>query len=439
MPEYRYFPKGQTRTIIDYNAIMGLIALGQCAIVCLPVSVVGIIRKLLLDRGLWRTTYVLSYDDMGYYIPTELEFNPIRQEILSALQELENMSCSSDFRAGLADVANAIRALANAQCCSNIGVTIYQGTDEEGGVIFGTEPPGTPGNPETDPPPDGYDTWEEWYAQLCQNIHALVDSFVTTLSNLSYLSIFNLSLLVSAVGAFILMPPAISPMLLYWLAQLVLSLSTLRDLGDWIAANKSELVCAIYNADNAAAAQTAIRGVLSDGLTAASVDANLHPTIISIAMALLSTDTLNQLYDGSMVVSYPGAECDCLQMPCQFSESTGTPGSSVEVVSFNGAYTYVIDVEFGNRVSDGQLYAGWVLSGEIGQECYCANIDDIQVLVGAYVAATGWAAVQCDGQGVGGGLGSFESLEGFDLHSLNINQYGTASLKLRYTLTVLPA
>jgi hypothetical protein len=323
MPEYRYFPKGQTRTIIDYNAIIDLIALGQCAIVCLPVSVVGIIRKLLLDRGLWRTTYVLSYDDMGYYIPTEVEFNPIRQEILSALQELEDMSCSSDFRIGLADVANAIRALANAQCCSNIGVTIYQGTDEEGGVIFGTEPPGNPGNPETDPPPDGYDTWEEWYTQLCQNIHAMVDSFVTTLSNLSYLSIFNLSLLVSAVGAFILMPPAISPMLLYWLAQLVLSLSTLRDLGAWITANKSELVCAIYNADNAAAAQTAIRGVLSDGLTAANVDPNLHPTIISIAMALLSTDTLNQLYDGSMVVSYPGAECNCVEMPCTFTMSIG--------------------------------------------------------------------------------------------------------------------
>jgi hypothetical protein len=373
MPEYRYFPKGQTRTIIDYNAIIDLIALGQCAMVCLPVSVVGIIRKLLLDRGLWRTTYVLSYDDMGYYIPTEVEFNPIRQEILSALQELEDMSCSSDFRLGLADVANAIRALANAQCCSNIGVTIYQGTDEEGGVIFGTEPPGNPGNPETDPPPDGYDTWEEWYAQLCQNIHALVDSFVTTLSNLSYLSVFNLGLLVSAVGAFILMPPAISPMLLYWLAQLVLSLSTLRDLGDWIAANKSELVCAIYNAGDAAAAQTAIRGVLSDGLTAASVDPTLHPTIISIAMALLSTDTLNQLYDGSMVVSYPGAECDCVELPCTFTVTIGEIDGVAVQENGNILVTFIsaLDPDTGNRqaiawtMDNSDAAFSWVQTSEL--------------------------------------------------------------------------
>lgn len=345
MPEFRYFPKGQTRTIVDYNAIVDLIALGECAIVCLPVSVVGIIRKLLLDRGLWRTTYVMSYTDTGYYIPSEVEFHPVRQEILTALEELNEMSCTSDFRLGLADVANAIRALANAQCCSNIGVTIVQGTDDEGDIIYGSEPPIGRGDPEVDPPPDGYDTWEDWFDQLCQNAYALTDSFIATLSNLSYLSVFNLSLLVAAVGAFILVPPSISPMLLFWLAQLVLSLSTLRDLGSWIEANKTEMVCAIYNADNAAGAQTAIRAVIRAGLVAASVDSALHETITNIAMALLSTDTLNQLYTGDMRVVYPGAECNCLEAICDVTMEVGSIQGSTVLENGNILITFVSDVD----------------------------------------------------------------------------------------------
>lgn len=325
MPELRPYPKGSSRTLIDYTAITELIGVGEGAIVCLPVSVIPIIRKLLLDRGLWRTTYVIDYGEMGYTIPTDVEFNPIRQIILETLQEIENMTCASDVKLGLLAVANAITALARAQCCNTVGVNIYQGTDEEGDIIYGTEPPIDFGDPEVDPPPDGYETWDDWFDQLCQNTYALADSFIATLSNLSYLSVFNLSVLVGAVGAFILLPPSISPMLLFWLAQLILSLSTLRELGAWLESNKNELVCAIYNADNAASAQTAIRGVLRTGLTDASIDPALHETILNIAMALLSTDTLNQLYTGEMKVTYPGADCEgCLQLPCEFEMVIGS-------------------------------------------------------------------------------------------------------------------
>src|SRR3989337_2033864 len=115
MSEFRKWPKTTTRTIIDFDRLIDRLQSQGDTLVCLPVALVDIIRKLLRDRGLWRTTYAKDQDDIGYTIPTEEEFKPIEDMISEFLWETNEMRCQ--------DLINALNGIAASisGCCQNFG------------------------------------------------------------------------------------------------------------------------------------------------------------------------------------------------------------------------------------------------------------------------------------------------------------------------------
>src|SRR3989337_4144876 len=77
MSEFRKWPKTTTRTIIDFERLLGRLDTEGDTLICAPVALVDIIRKLLRDRGLWRTTYAKDQYETGYTLPTTEELKPI--------------------------------------------------------------------------------------------------------------------------------------------------------------------------------------------------------------------------------------------------------------------------------------------------------------------------------------------------------------------------
>lgn len=301
----------------------------------------------------WPSRWVGNLDNIsGYSYPSNLLRNTGRlddlEEALTNVERLEAKiimaSClddlatavtgqGDDIRAGLEAIGRSLLAIANRPCCGD-GVTVnvaIRGLTEQGNMSYGTQEGIVQGDPEQEAPPEGFASWEEFFAKKCTAANALADGFVTSLRGLSILAIINTTglgaLIGGAIGGFIVLPAAAIPIIVAAMIGLGLSITVLGLIADYIETNRDDFVCGLYLSGSAMAAQDFISGVIDEALAALVVASALHPLIRTIAMVMASTDTLNQLFDGSMQATYPDADC---------SGCEETPGDLVFSVSDNG-------------------------------------------------------------------------------------------------------
>lgn len=276
---------------------------------------VTLIRAALWPELTWETRIVRPISGDLYETSTDQEYQQV-QEALNLLDyKLVGVKLMSLEEAIMyfADVLSS--AILNKPCCpSEVNLTIVQGTTPGGEITYGTEEGVTAtGDPETDPPPDGFETWEEFFAHKCAIANTIVDGIIATMGNLGLVSIVNATALATLIGAawvgIIALPLAFIPIAGAALVALGVSIGVLNSLAGYLAANREEIVCGLYEADNYATAADFFMSIIDEGLAALAVASALHPAIRTIALLLASTDTINQLWDAQLSISYSGADC----------------------------------------------------------------------------------------------------------------------------------
>lgn len=328
MSDFRRYPQGTSRTLIDANKVLDRLANAGDVFICLPVGLLDIIRKLLIDRGLWKTTYVMSNDDFGYVIPTEAQFNPIRQAIVEFLEETNIMRCE-DFISAL----NGIRA-AIAQCCGSAGPGQVQVGEE---LYYGTQQPLE--KPTTFGEGQEFETEEEFNAHLCEFANDLVSAIIQSLNGWSILT--AVLVLAGAVGvALFVANPPLAIFIAFVAAGFVFA--GFHTLANYIADHREDWVCAIYRADGYAAVLAAIDEVLQTALTDLDLLDYQQP-MEDLFHAMISTDFMNQAYQ-AIGLPEPFDPVDCSQCPVDLEITVeADPSLPAADVSYTGTAEAPVD------------------------------------------------------------------------------------------------
>jgi len=230
----------------------------------------------------------------------------------------------------LSEIASALRLLAQNQCCGesiggNGGIQIV--IESPGAVltpIYGSQPPGslTPG----EVPPDYPGTLEEYDADKCRTAAAIIRGTIETMRGWSYINFAQttglLLVCIAAVAGAIVMPPAIIPVLIAAAVVTTGIANGLRGLADQIEADFDTWVCYLYEGESV----EVIIGFVSDALDAAialiPATGALAVALKTIALVILNSDTLNQLFSMSQGQgdAYDCSGCGEQSCPDTFAE-----------------------------------------------------------------------------------------------------------------------
>jgi len=343
---------------------------------------VTLIRAALWPELTWETRIVRPIEGDLYETSTDEEY----QQVQEALNLLDYKLVGSKLMTLESAIMYLADTLASAYlgrpCCpSDVNVNIVQGSTPGGDIIYGTgEGVASTGDPETDPPPEGFEDWESFFTHKCQIANTIVDGVIDTLGNLSFVSIVNATVLGTLIGAawvgIIALPVAFIPVAGAALVALGVSIGVLNDVAGYLADNREELVCGLYEADNYAAAADFFMSVIDEALSALAVASSLHPAIRTLALLLASTDTINQLWDAQLTISYPDADCSGCGPSCDldsiviYNDGTDDWGAIDSDVTVGSQRTIT-----GHMTSVGGLYRFGLTTG-VDSGC-CWVIDEI--------------------------------------------------------------
>jgi hypothetical protein len=252
-----------------------------------------------------------------------------RQITAQSLPEREVLMACGDE--GLNAIALAIEALATATATANSGGccedrTIdtsggYQGTvPSDGGdvPIYGSVPPKGLDPGETYPPE--FETQEAFDQHKCSIAYAIFDGVLLTLSFLSGISIANISALAGIIGAgiagILIFPPSALVIMVGAVLAIGGFLAMFLDIRNLMLERKMDFICAMYDTTSVSEAISTIADLL-DVIIALIPASGLVGNALKVAMlALFNSDTLNQLYETSVDILYPDADCSSCCPEC---------------------------------------------------------------------------------------------------------------------------
>ena len=375
MPEFRRYPKGSSRQIIDLMQVLDV--MGDEVMICLDVGLLAIIRKLLVERGLWRTTYAISNTDFGYNIPSEAEFNPVRQLIVAFLEDTQNMStCGQDIKAGLEAIAQAIL---NKQCCPGAGIG-GTGTGGSGGTSGpGSETnTGTPGG-HTGDPPTGFDTWGEYDDYKCAVATYIVQEWKNDLDRLVtviFSSALSTEAIAALVGLSILSPiPGDEILVIVGLTVSAITLGIVSAVyqaaQDVVTVKFDDLICALYVGEDLATVQADARAVIVDGISSEGYSGFTAAFVEQVATSYLNPDNLNRLFDKDTSRTYPAGDCANCDTGVCVPDLPVITGSIVSVTdNQDGTFTYVLASDVDPAYTFRQaIDFGWTVGGGPEEGC----------------------------------------------------------------------
>jgi len=240
------------------------------------------------------------------------------------------VSCGSDE---LSLIADAIQALAAAQTANGALSSNCCNSEHPGAYGAGTMPTPisttSPGDPATDPPPDGFDTWAEWRANKC----ARCDDFVVELER-SVLNLQNAIFIGTEASGLalvftILISVPIPFVACYSLALLLLGVAAeevLDGAHTVLTFNRTDLVCALYNGRTAAESRSNFISLFNS-----RVDDGGYSTINAYAIKqvmdiMVGSEGLNQLTEKSLVRNYDEADCSGCNPSCVVFGNVSNPG-----------------------------------------------------------------------------------------------------------------
>lgn len=222
-------------------------------------------------------------------------------------------------------LADAIRYLADKlssqACCNSPGT--YGGTGT-GGTGTTAESPIPDYDPEGNPP-EGYETWDAYYTDVCKKAWWLVNTVNDDLGRMGTLQLIGATVLAVLPGLGVLLLDPIPGDELFLLAALLIAIanygaSLLDDMRDsWYGA-RGDIACAIYSSLGPEAAKAAAIEAFMTAYEAETTDPLALAYAEQLAGYLLSWDGLNRVYEYQSGMVYPAGETDCTEcdeLPCQ--------------------------------------------------------------------------------------------------------------------------
>jgi len=274
---------------------------------------VTIIRQALFPVSSWKTRLGENIGgDLFEYTEdeaTKTEFKNVVSLIDYKLSGGDLMDCFESIGDGLQAIADALRV----RCCDNDISDITVNVTPGGNTVTGDITQGVPGEGEGEVP-EGFEDWTAYYLHKCQAANAIVDGFINNLNVFSIISTVNFVTVSAALAVFLTMsfPPAGIAFVLLALTALVEARIHLASLSDYIATNRDDFVCAIYNSPTAGDAIDAFLGFIDEGIESLSLEVPLPSQVRQVINALCDANVFAQVYNAAFEIFYPDADCsDC--------------------------------------------------------------------------------------------------------------------------------
>jgi hypothetical protein len=276
----------------------------------------GFLRGLLTlpQRGwTWdeRSGSILDVQQIGREIFAE---NLPLVGVIMACNDTELAEAFQNIAIALGDISVSLttsaQLTANAACCDNQG----------SGGAGASDPPFSPndggGDPETDPPPEGFESWEEFYHDKCAISWHILENLRHDLGEMAIMNIGNMSL--SGFGAIIAISfatpipfddiIAIAGLLLTIAYEIVLAtaLSLLND-------HEGELVCELYNGTTSDLSRSAFLSRFGEFADSAGIEPVETFAIKTLMAYMLNSQVTNQLYEKDLTRNWTERDCsDCV-------------------------------------------------------------------------------------------------------------------------------
>ena len=342
----------------------------------------------VLRFALWPSRWVGNIDDIFHddYKNSLLRNTGRLADLHTALDYVEKLEaqinmaeCNFELLAeGLMAMGTSIKegliAIATRPCCNDgVNLSIIQGATEGGNTLYGEQSPGGMSNEGEGDPPEGWETWEDYFQHKCSVAHFIVDSLLTSMRQLAFIELVGLTVGSVAIGAAlagcISLGPAGIPILVAALivAGVLEGLALLVE--DYLEDNRTELVCALYNSETTQEAIDILMEYIDEGIGAIAVSLPVGAAIRVIALLLAGTDTINQLFTNTLAIAYPDADCS----GCEEEEPTWTIRYGSGTINYDTSFTMS-----SSFVSGFYLVA---LSGEL-RECTMTNLSGYTNYVG---------------------------------------------------------
>ena len=222
--------------------------------------------------------YATEMNDAGY-LPArrDHELYELYAEVVDRFRlEMVDMTC--DIQTGLEAIADAISGLSfqGGGCGGNAVSDCIADLPTED--ILGPEGE-SEGNPSTDPPPDGFDTWDEYFLYKCQAahfIHNYIGKYLRAAKGFD-LIFLGANLVVPVIAGLAgILPAALTPAGFVILVGSILAVAALSltawffmdEAIDWWDANEDAIVCSLYNSGNSVEAVSAVSNAIEDAIQA---------------------------------------------------------------------------------------------------------------------------------------------------------------------------
>lgn len=307
MSDFRRFPQSVKRQIIDYNRFLELT--GTKILVCLDQGVLEIARYFLNSRAMWRSTYSVSYGEIGYTIPTESQMDIIYNAIAEANEDMSNCT---QIAASLDAIANAINALV---CGGGFG----GGSGGAGQTAAAPSPVSTTPFDRTGPAPPGFATWAEYDTYACNMAHYIVNQLIGDIATAGVLAAgvsAATSLAPFLIGALFTPIPFDDLLIIAALgvemAAIALSTSYIITA---LEAGFDDLVCSLLSGTSAPESLVAFTDNISAIIAADPTISGFGTLGVNIATdytnSFVQYDSINRLFDKQAYEIPTGQVCDC--------------------------------------------------------------------------------------------------------------------------------
>lgn len=224
---------------------------------------------------------------------------------------------------GLTEIAAALRSIsislsnqatATANCCAN-----GQGTGGAGG----TTPPFDPievTDPGEGDPPEGFETWEQYFANKCAVATYYVDIWIDDVGRMRIINLVGLTItsLIPVLIGLLLDPipgDEIAVLGAYLLTALAAGAGALDAFEDVITAAREDLICALYQAQTPASAESSVETAFAEAWDNSSHSGDPWGFAIKGAFGAMVTSVVtNKLFTLQTDLELPEGDCsDCGQ------------------------------------------------------------------------------------------------------------------------------
>jgi hypothetical protein len=289
----------------------------DCIFLLLNSQEVTIIREALFPVASWHTRLGrwVGVGRFEWVEDTSIQvwFKGLVDSIDYKLSGDDMTTCFEDIKIGLLAIAQALGEKCDTGC-GEVTVNVTSGGNTVTGIIDGG-----PGELEGEGnPPEGFDTWGEYYLHKCRVANAIVDGFI------SYLNIFSVTTAVEFVKISAVLglcwaafPPAGVAFLVFALVALALGRMYLSQLATYISNNRDDFICAIFRGKTTGEAIDFFFAEIDDGIESLSLAAPLPGLVRQVVNAMADGSVFAKLYDIGFEVFYPDADCSlCAYEDC---------------------------------------------------------------------------------------------------------------------------